>query len=106
MAISVGRPRIDPSGERLPLYGARATAFAGYVAAVSVAVALVGSALRGGSDAAPAQLDLPEAHVVDARAGDSLAALAAREGVSVARVLALNPEAGFLRLEPGPVRVR
>ncbi len=106
MAIPVGRPRIDPSGERLPLYGARLTAFAAYVAAVSVALALVGPALRGGSDTAPVQLDLPEAHVVDARAGDSLAALAAREGVSVARLLALNPEVGFLRLEPGPVRVR
>lgn len=107
MAISVGRPRIDVSEERLPLYGARVTAFAGYVAAVSVAVALVGQALGGGSETAPVQLDLPEARVVEARAGDSLAALAAREGVSVARLLALNPDAGFLDVEPGQsLRVR
>lgn len=107
MAISVGRPRIDVPEERLPLYGARMAAFAGYVAALSVAVALVGQALGRGAEGSAPALDLPQAQLVEARAGDSLAGLAAQEGVSVSRLLALNPDLGLLGLEPGEsVRVR
>lgn len=98
---------MDFPQERLPVYGARAAAFVGYVAAVSVAVALVGQALGGESEASVTQVDLPPAQIVEARAGDSLAGLAAQEGVSVARLLALNPDLGPLGLEPGrSVRVR
>ncbi|MGH3022350.1 MAG: hypothetical protein ACRDNI_01720 [Gaiellaceae bacterium] len=106
MAIPVGRPRIELPTERLPLYGARTAAFAGYVAALSAAVLLVGQALDGSSATAVPSEPAPARHV-EARAGDSLAVLAAQEGVSLSRLLALNPDLGLLGPEPGQsVRVR
>lgn len=106
MAIPVGRPRFEAREDRLPLYGARTAAIAGYAAALLTGVALVGPALT--DDRAPAvSVPPPEPQLVEARRGDTLASLAAGGGVSVARLLALNPDLGFLGPEPGQtVRVR
>ncbi|MGH3015337.1 MAG: LysM peptidoglycan-binding domain-containing protein [Gaiellaceae bacterium] len=106
MAIRVGRPSFEAREHRLPLYGARTAAFAGYAAALLTGVALVGPALTDGQ--APAvSLPPPEPRQVEARRGDTLASLAAGGGVSVARLVALNPDIGFLGPEPGQtVRVR
>jgi LysM repeat protein len=106
MAIPVGRPQFEVREDRLPLYGARTVAFAAYVAALLTGLALLGPALTDdGSSAGIAPL--PEAELVEVRAGDTLAGLAADEGVSVARLLALNPDLGPLGPEPGQtVRVR
>jgi LysM repeat protein len=106
MAIPVGRPSFEAREHRLPLYAARTAAFAGYAAALLTGVALVGPALT--DDRVPAvSLAPPEPQLVQARSGDTLTSLAAGEGVSVARLLALNPDLGLLGPEPGQtVRVR
>jgi LysM repeat protein len=107
MAVSVPRTRLDVPEERWALYGARLAAFAGYAAAVSVGALLLGPVLRADDGAATATLNLPEPRIVEARSGDSLAGLAASEGVSIARLLALNPELQPLGVDAGvPVRVR
>lgn len=105
MAVPVGPPRFELA-DRLPLYGARIAAFAGYAAALLTGVALVGPVL--GDDEAPAVSPLPpEPQLVQARSGDTLASLAAGGGVSMARLLALNPDLGPLGPEPGQtVRIR
>ena len=106
MAIPVGRPSFEVREDRFPLYGARAAAFAGYAAALLTGVALVGPALNGG-EATTVSPSLPEPQLVEARSGDTLTSLAAGGGVSVARLLALNPDLGPLGPEPGQtVRVR
>jgi LysM domain len=106
MAIPVERPRLEVREHRLPLYGARAAAFAGYAAALLVGLALVGPVL-GGGEPAPLTPRAPEPQLVEARKGDTLASLAAARGVSVARLLALNPDLGLLGPQPGQtVRVR
>jgi hypothetical protein len=106
MAIPVGRPNFELGHDRLPLYGARAAAFAGYTAALLTGVVLAGPALS--RDKAPAlSHPLPEPQLVQARSGDTPALLAAGRGVSVARLLALNPDLGLLGPEPGQtVRIR
>ena len=105
MAIPVGRPRFEAREDRLPLYGARAAAFAGYAAALVTGVALVGPAL---TDEAPAVTPAPpETQLVEATSGDTAASLAGAGGVSVARLFALNPDLGLLGPEPGQtVRLR
>jgi LysM repeat protein len=106
MAIPVGRPNLDSRAERFPLYGARAAAFAGYAAALVTGVALVGPALRG-DEATAVSPSSSEAQLVDVRRGDTLGSLAASYGVSVARLVALNPDLGPLGPAPGrTVRVR
>lgn len=106
MVIPVGRPRFEAREDRLPLYGARTAAVAGYAAALLTGVALVGPALTDGEAPAGAPSP-PEPQLVQARSGDTLASLAAGSGVSVARLLALNPDLGLLGPEPGQtVRVR
>jgi LysM repeat protein len=106
MAIPVGRPKFEVKEDRLPLYGARAAAFAGYAAALLTGVALIGPVL-GDSETAAVSPPLPEPQLVEARSGDTLSSLAAGGGVSVARLLALNPDLGLLGPEPGQtVRVR
>lgn len=106
MAIPVGRPRLEVRENRLPLYGARTAAFAAYAAALVIGVALVAPALSG--DEAPALgAAAAEPQLVEVRRGDTLASLAAGAGVSVARLLALNPDLGPLGPERGQtVRVR
>jgi hypothetical protein len=106
MAIPVERPSFEAREGRLPLYGARAAAFAGYAAALLTGVALVGPALIDGN--APAVTPSPpEPRLVRASSGDTPASLAAAGGVSVARLFALNPDLGLLGPEPGQsVRVR
>jgi LysM repeat protein len=105
MAIPVGRPRFE-LGDRLPLYCARAAAFAGYAAALLTGVALVGPALSSDEATVVSPL-LPEPQLVEVRSGDTLTSLAAARGVSVARLLALNPDLGLVGPEPGQtVRVR
>lgn len=105
MAVPVGSPRFELAN-RLPLYGARIAAFAGYAAALLTGVALVGPVL-GGDEASVVSPSPAEPQLVQARSGDTLASLAAGGGVSVARLLALNPELGPLGPEPGQtVRVR
>ena len=106
MAIPVGRPRFEVREDRFPLYGARAAAFTGYAAALLTGVALVGPVLDGDETAAVSS-PTPPTQLVQARTGDTLSSLAARGGVSVARLLALNPHLGPLGPEPGQtVRVR
>ena len=106
MAISVGRPRFEVREDRLPLYGARAAALIGYAAALLTGVALVGPVLDGDETAAVAS-PTPATQLVQARTGDTLSSLAAGGGVSIARLLALNPDLGPLGPEPGQtVRVR
>jgi LysM repeat protein len=105
MAIPVGRPKLEVKEDRLPLYGARTAAFAGYAAALVTGVALIGPVLDDGTVAV--SRPLPEPQLVEARSGDTLSSLAAGGGVSVARLLALNPDLGLLGPEPGQtVRVR
>ncbi|HWM14706.1 MAG TPA: LysM domain-containing protein [Gaiellaceae bacterium] len=106
MAIPVGRPNLQAGAERFPLYGARAAAFAGYAAALVTGVALVGSALRG-EEATAVSPPSSEAQLVEARRGETLGSLAASHGVSLARLVALNPGVGLLGPAPGQtVRVR
>jgi LysM repeat protein len=106
MAIPVGRPNLEARAERFPLYGARAAAFAGYAAALVTGVALVGPALRG-DEATAVSPSSSEAQLVEVRRGDTLGHLAASYGVSVARLVALNPDLGPLGPAPGrTVRVR
>lgn len=106
MAIPVERPRFEVRENRLPLYGARAAALIGYAAALLTGVALVGPALDGDETAAVASPE-PPTQLVQAMTGDTLSSLAAGGGVSVARLLALNPDLGPLGPEPGQtVRVR
>ncbi|HSK15412.1 MAG TPA: LysM domain-containing protein [Gaiellaceae bacterium] len=108
MAISVERVRTPRPHPRLEVYGARLLAFAAYGGLLVLAFVLFGSALglRGGSD----DVVLPppvEPELVEVRAGDTPALLAAEQGLSVSRLLALNPELSPLGLEPGEtVRVR
>jgi hypothetical protein len=68
-------------------------------------VALVGPALSGG-EATSVSSSPVEPKLVEVRRGDTLASLAAARGVSVARLVALNPNLGFPDLKPGHVRVR
>lgn len=106
MALSVGRTPLEIREDRLPLYGARAAAFAGYVTALLTGVALLGPAL-GAGDSPAASVPLPAPELVEVQAGDTVSSLAADRGVSVARLLALNPDLGLLGPEPGQtVRVR
>lgn len=108
MAISVERVRTPRPQPRLEVYGARLLAFAAYVGLLVLAFVLFGPALglRGGSEA----VVLPppvEREVVEVRAGDTPELLAAEQGLSVARLLALNPGLSPVGLEPGTtVRVR
>jgi hypothetical protein len=108
VAISVERVRTPRPQPRLETYAARLLAFAAYAGLLILAFVLFGSALglRGGSDA----VVLPppvEPELVEVRAGDTPALLAAEQGLSVARFLALNPGLSLLELEPGStVRVR
>jgi LysM repeat protein len=105
MAIPVGRPKFELKEDRLPLYGARTAAFAGYAAALLAGVALIGPVLD--DETVAVSRPLPEPQLVEARSGDTLSSLAAGGGVSVARLLALNPDLGLLGPEPGQtVRVR
>jgi LysM repeat protein len=105
MAIPVGRPKFELKEDRLPLYGARTAAFAGYAAALLTGVALIGPVLD--DETVAVSRPLPEPQLVEARSGDTLSSLAAGGGVSVARLLALNPDLGLLGPEPGQtVRVR
>lgn len=106
MAIPVGRPSFESGAERLPLYGARAAAFAGYAAALLTGVVLVGPALNGGETTA-ATSPPADPQLVEVRPGDTLTSLAAGNGVSVARLVALNPDLGPLGPAPGrTLRVR
>jgi LysM repeat protein len=106
MAIPVGRPHFEVREDRLPLYGVRTAAFAAYLAALLTGLALLGPALTDGGSTA-GSTPLPEPQLVEVRAGDTLASLAADEGVSVSRLLALNRDLGPLGPEPGQtVRVR
>jgi hypothetical protein len=106
MAIPVGRPKFEVREDRLPLYGARTAAFAAYAAALLTGVALIRPVL-GGDETGTVRPPLPEPQVVEARSGDTVSSLAAGGGVSVARLLALNPDLGLLGPEPGQtVRVR
>ena len=106
MAIPVGRPGFETGAERLPLYGARAAAFAGYAAALLIGVLLVGPALSG-DEATAVDVPTVEAQLVKARSGDTLGSLAASHGVSLARLAALNPAVSPFGPAPGQtVRVR
>ena len=101
MATTVGRPaRSHERAEEAFRLGARLLAVAGYAVAVVVAVALLAPVLQreeGGATAA----GMEPAAVYTVRSGDTLAVVAAEHGVSVGRLLALNPRLGPLGLERG-----
>lgn len=104
MAIPVERSHFELREDRLLLYGARTAAFTAYVAATLTGVTLLAPALTGG-DSTGGRAPAPT--LVEAKTGDTLASLAAGRGVSVARLLALNPDLGPLGPDPGQtVRVR
>jgi LysM repeat protein len=109
MAISVGRlTQHDLArAERLERYGVRITALAAYAAAVAVAMVLFAPVLFS-SRPAPAARRAPAPVVaVTVQRGESLDLVAARNGVSVTRVLVLNPELDPFVLEPGTrIRIR
>jgi hypothetical protein len=110
MAISVGRvPQHGPGAERFFRYGARLSALVAYGVAVAVAVALLAPVLpRGEPSPAPAGATAgTRAKLYETKPGDTLAVVAARRGISVTRLLALNPDVEPLGLEPGAqLRVR
>jgi hypothetical protein len=107
VAVSVERDRTPRAGPRLEVYGARLLAFAAYAGLLVLAVVLVGSALGLRSGDGVVLPPPVEPELVEARAGDTPALLAAELGVSVARLLALNPELSPAGPEPGStVRVR
>lgn len=106
MAISVGRLPHPERSEQLARYGARLVALASYTAAVAVAFALLAPVLRSG-EPAPVLPEPVAGGTYTVRPGDTLALIAADRGISVARILALNPDVEPLRLAPGAeLRVR
>jgi len=110
MAISVGRvsPELGHT-DRLASYGARLAAFLAYAGAVAIALVLLGPVLFP-AEPAPARIPAKRAHAerMDlVRTGDDLALVAARNGISVTRLFALNPELGPFSVKPGSrLRVR
>jgi hypothetical protein len=100
MAISAGSldERHDRA-ERIFRLGARLAAAAAYAAAVAVAVALFAPLFR--SDSAAGTLSPPAPpELAKVRPGESLAVVAARNGISLSRLLALNPDVEPLTLQP------
>lgn len=109
MAISVGRLTEHDlaHAERLERYAVRITAFAAYAAAVAVALVLLAPLLFSSGPAPAARHTPAPAVTVTVQRGESLELVAARNGVSVTRVLALNPELDPFVLEPGTrIRIR
>ncbi|HYY76676.1 MAG TPA: LysM domain-containing protein [Gaiellaceae bacterium] len=102
MAISVGRAhRRNEWGEQGLRYATRLTAFCAYAAAVAFAYVLFAPLLWSDDAAGTATVaPPPEPQLTTVRRGDTLASVAARNGISVARLLALNPDLEPLGLEP------
>lgn len=102
MAISVERDhRREKRVERALRYATRLTAFASYAAALAVAYVLFAPLLWKDDAAGTATVaPPPEPRLTTVRRGDTLGLVAARNGISVARLLALNPELQPLGLEP------
>ena len=107
MAISVGRGHSDVVRvDRLERYGARCAAVAGYAAAVVLAFVLLAPVLFRGDPAPAGRASAPPPAKTDVVwQGDTLDVIAARNGISVARLLVLNPSLGPFDLELRP-RVR
>ena len=108
MAISVGRASGNVArAQRLERYAVRVTVLVAYSAAVAVALVLLAPVLFR-ADAAPAPTSSPApARFVTVQAGESLDLVAARNGISVARVLALNPDLEPLGVASGTrIRIR
>lgn len=107
MAISVGRisRRDQAQAERFARYAARLAAFTAYAVSVAAALVLLAPVLFS-ADAAPVPAHPPAAaRYVTVGAGEPLPVVAALNGVSVSRLLALNPELEPFTIEPG-ARVR
>lgn len=102
MAISVGRmPHRHDRAEQLPRYGTRLAAAGAYGAAVAVAFVLFAPLLARGESAGTVTVTPPpKPQLTTVRRGETLAAVAARNGISVGRLLALNPDVQPLGLEP------
>ncbi len=101
MAVSVGRvQRRTARVERALRYGARLTAVVAYASAVAVAYVLFAPLLRGDVDSGTSLAPPPDPRLTVVRQGETLADVAARHGISVARLLALNPDLRPLGLEP------
>jgi LysM repeat protein len=102
MAISVGRVQRQNEGTEQGLrYATRMTALAAYAAAVAVAYVLLAPLLWSDGAAGTATVaPPPEPRLITVQQGDTLAGVAARNGISVARLLALNPDLQPLGLEP------
>lgn len=101
MAISAGSlDQRDDRAEAVFRIGARLAAFAAYAAAVAVAITLFAPLLRSDGAAGAPTSSAPPAEHTRVRAGETLAVVAARNGISVGRLLALNPDVQPLALEP------
>lgn len=82
--------------------GTRLAAVVFYVTALLVALALVRPAFRDAPATISAAPPTPAAEVVDTiRKGESVATFAARHGLGLADLLALNPKIDSLALKPG-----
>lgn len=103
MAISVGRvPERHVRTEAAFRFVTRLAAFGAYAAALLVAFTLFAPLFRSeGTAGRPALTPPAPVETTIVRRGETLAVVAARNGLSVARLLALNPELQPLGLEPG-----
>ncbi|HEX2045361.1 MAG TPA: LysM domain-containing protein [Gaiellaceae bacterium] len=101
MAISVGpRDERHDRAERVFRVGARLAAVAAYTAAVAIAIALFAPLFRSDGAAVTVSPAAPPVELTTVRPGETLALVAARNGISLSRLLALNPELQPLALEP------
>jgi hypothetical protein len=99
--------RRTAGGDSLIRQGTRLAAVAFYVTALVVALMLVRPAFRDTPAPAlePAAVQLPEKDTI--RKGESVATFAARHGLELGDLLALNPRVDSLALRPGTkLRVR
>ncbi|MGH3006915.1 MAG: LysM peptidoglycan-binding domain-containing protein [Gaiellaceae bacterium] len=100
MAITVERvPHRQERAEQVLRYGTRLVAGAAYGAAVAGAVVLFAPLFRS-EPARTVTFTPPEPELTTVRRGETLDLVAARNGISVARLLALNPDVQPLGLEP------
>jgi hypothetical protein len=81
--------------------GTRVTALVAYVAAAIVALVLVQPAFRNEGGPVVAAPERAAAAVDRLHKGESVATFAARHGLDLAELLALNPTVDSLRLPPG-----
>jgi LysM repeat protein len=101
MAITVERvPQRQERAEQVLRYGTRLVAATAYGAAVAVAILLFAPLFRSEPGRTVTFTPPDPAVLTTVRRGETLDVVAARNGISVARLLALNPDVQPLGLEP------